>query len=75
MVGLDSKIGRIIPLGVGRIESLRIRSVGPLEYRNLDLFGFALAGVEAQPVLKAYAEGQVNLRQLHAELNRLNKGP
>ncbi|HLD65256.1 MAG TPA: hypothetical protein VJA19_04365, partial [Pseudomonas sp.] len=74
MVGLDREIGRIIPLGVGQIDALRIRSVGPLAYRNLDLFGFALAGIEAQPVLKAYAEGQLNLRQLHAELARLNQG-
>ncbi len=73
MVGLDRAAGRVVPVGVGQIDNLRIRSKGPLEPGNLDLFGFALAGIEAQPALKAYADGQMNLRQLQAELYRLSK--
>ncbi|WP_205881588.1 thrombospondin type 3 repeat-containing protein [Pseudomonas argentinensis] len=73
MVGLDRTAGRVVPVGAGQIDNLRIRSKGLLEPGNLDLFGFALAGVEAQPVLQAYAEGKMNLRQLQAELYRLSK--
>ena len=73
MVGLDRTAGRVVPVGAGQIDNLRILSKGVLEPGNLDLFGFALAGIEAQPVLQAYAEGQMNLRQLQAELYRLSK--
>ncbi|WP_236213875.1 thrombospondin type 3 repeat-containing protein [Metapseudomonas otitidis] len=74
MVGLDRQAARIVPVGVGVIGNGRIRSQGVLAQDNLDLFGFALAGLEAQPALKAYADGELNLRQLQAELYRLNKG-
>ncbi|MGA4638058.1 thrombospondin type 3 repeat-containing protein [Pseudomonas solani] len=74
MVGLDREAARIVPVGVGLIGNGRIRSQGVLAQDNLDLFGFALAGLEAQPALKAYANGELNLRQLQAELYRLNKG-
>lgn len=74
MVGLDREAASIVPVGAGVIENGRIRSQGTLAQGNLDLFGFALADLDAQPVLKAYAEGQLNLRQLQAELYRLNKG-
>ncbi len=74
MVGLDREAARIVPVGVGVIGNGRIRSQGVLAQDNLDLFGFALAGLEAQPALKAYANGELNLRQLQAELYRLNKG-
>ncbi len=74
MVGLDRQAASIVPVGVGLIGNGRIRSQGVLAQDNLDLFGFALAGLEAQPVLKAYANGELNLRQLQAELYRLNKG-
>ena len=73
LVGLDRTAGRIVPVGAGQIDNLRIRSKGLLEPGNLDLFGFALAGIEAQPALQAYADGQMNLRQLQAELYRLSK--
>ncbi|WP_350447306.1 hypothetical protein ABS648_29670 [Pseudomonas solani] len=74
MVGLDRQAASIVPVGVGLIGNGRIRSQGVLAQDNLDLFGFALAGLEAQPALKAYANGELNLRQLQAELYRLNKG-
>ena len=50
------------------IDNFRVRSVGKLELGSLDLLGFALAGLEAQPALQAYAAGDINLRQLQAEL-------
>ncbi|NMY42811.1 hypothetical protein HBN76_15925 [Pseudomonas sp. WS 5013] len=68
IVGLDPEAGRIVPVGVGVIDNFRIRSVGKLELSSLDLLGFALAGIEAQPALQAYAAGEINLRQLQAEL-------
>ncbi|MCY1464039.1 hypothetical protein D9M71_820140 [compost metagenome] len=74
MVGLDREAGRIVPVGVGVIGNYRIRSVGTLALDNLDLIGFALVGAEAQPALAAYANGEINLQQLQAELYRLNKG-
>lgn len=73
LVGLDQQAERIVPVGVGVIDNFRIRSVGKLELAHLDLIGFALAGLEAQPALQAYAEGQRNLRQLQAELFNANK--
>ncbi len=73
LVGLDRAAGRVVPVGVGLIDNLRIRSQGAFAPGNLDLFGFALAGIEAQPALKAYADGQMNLRQLQAELYRLSQ--
>jgi hypothetical protein len=73
LVGLDRAAGRVVPVGVGKIDNLRIRSQGSFAPGNLDLFGFALAGIEAQPALQAYADGQMNLRQLQAELYRLSK--
>ncbi|MDG9925148.1 MULTISPECIES: thrombospondin type 3 repeat-containing protein [unclassified Pseudomonas] len=68
IVGLDPEAGRVVPVGVGVIDNFRIRSVGKLELHSLDLLGFALAGLEAQPALQAYATGDINLRQLQAEL-------
>jgi hypothetical protein len=68
LVGLDPEAERIVPVGVGVIDNFRVRSVGKLELSSLDLLGFALAGMEAQPALQAYAAGSINLRQLQAEL-------
>ncbi len=68
MVGVDQDAGRIVPVGVGVIDNFRIRSVGRLAMDNLDLIGFALVGMEAQPALQAYAAGDLSLRQLQAEL-------
>ncbi|TBV01909.1 hypothetical protein DNK34_20030 [Pseudomonas dryadis] len=73
MVGLDRQAARIVPVGVGRIENFRIRSQGVLAQDSLDLLGFALSGPETQAALQAYANGETNLRQLQAELHRLNK--
>ena len=72
LVGLDPQARRIVPVGVGQVSNYRVHSRGALALQTLDLIGFALVGGEAQPALKAYAEGQLNLRQLHSELNRLN---
>ena len=72
LVGLDPQARRIVPVGVGQVSNYRVHSRGALALQTLDLIGFALVGGEAQPTLKAYAEGQLNLRQLHSELNRLN---
>jgi len=68
MVGVDQSAGRIVPVGVGVIDNFRIRNVGRLVLDNLDLIGFALVGMEAQPALQAYAAGDLSLRQLQAEL-------
>ncbi|MDP2745354.1 thrombospondin type 3 repeat-containing protein [Pseudomonas sp.] len=72
MVGFDPQAKRIVPVGVGQVSNYRVHSRGVLALQTLDLIGFALVGGEAQPALKAYAEGQLNLRQLQSELNRLN---
>jgi len=68
MVGVDQSAGRIVPVGVGVIDNFRIRNVGRLVLDNLDMIGFALVGMEAQPALQAYAAGDLSLRQLQAEL-------
>jgi hypothetical protein len=72
MVGFDPQAKRIVPVGVGQVSNYRVHSRGVLALPTLDLIGFALVGGEAQPALKAYAEGEINLRQLQSELNRLN---
>jgi hypothetical protein len=73
LVGFDSQARRIVPVGVGLIQDLRIRSQGDLALDNLDYIGFALADANVQPALKAYAAGEINLRQLQAELYRFTQ--
>ncbi|WP_443190688.1 thrombospondin type 3 repeat-containing protein [Pseudomonas indica] len=73
IVGFDREARRVVPVGAGVIDNLRIRSQGPLAVDNLDLIGFALADAQLQDALKAYADGSLNLRQLQAEFYRVNQ--
>lgn len=74
MLGLDNHNQLIVPLGVGQIENYRVRSVGPLHYQRLDAIGYAMVPYEWQAILAQYANGEINLPQLRAQLNRVATG-
>jgi hypothetical protein len=71
MVGLDPDSLTIMPVGVGKMdmETKILSSVAPLALQRLDYIGFAPLPAEAQAVIEQFANGQISLRQLTAELD------
>jgi hypothetical protein len=70
MLGVDPQARHIVPVGVARIDNYRAVSVGIPHYQVL---GYALMPREAQPQLQAYANGELDLRQLLIALDHLTE--
>jgi hypothetical protein len=70
LLGLHPDARTIAPVGVGQVENRRIKSVGPLQYETLEMIGFGLADMPAQPYLKDYAEGKISLPRLLLQLRQ-----
>jgi hypothetical protein len=68
MTGVDDASNLVAPVGVGRVEDGRVRSVGVLELTRLDYVGIAFVESELQALLQSFAEGELSLHQLLAEL-------
>ncbi|MCG7982337.1 MAG: hypothetical protein JAY90_06235 [Candidatus Thiodiazotropha lotti] len=73
MLGADPQSRHIVPVGVARIENHRAISAGIQHYQVLDVFGYALVPSEAQPQMQAYADGELDLRQLLIALDNLTE--
>lgn len=71
MLGLDAESGRVVPVGVGQVNNTRIRSVGQQHYQVLDVLAYALLPEDRQPLLKQYANGEIDLPMLLVGLNAL----
>ncbi|MCU7892440.1 MAG: hypothetical protein KZQ78_12840 [Candidatus Thiodiazotropha sp. (ex Ustalcina ferruginea)] len=73
MLGIDLQSRHIVPVGVARIENHRAISAGKQHYQALDVLGYALVPREAQPPMQAYADGELDLRQLQIALDNLTE--
>jgi hypothetical protein len=73
MLGADPESRHIVPVGVARIENHRAITAGAEHYQVLDVFGYALVPSEAQPQMQAYADGELDLRQLLIALDNLTE--
>lgn len=69
MLGLDDRSQLIVPVGVGQIENYRVRSVGDLQYQRLDAIGYGMVPYEWQETLAKYANGDISLELMRAELS------
>ena len=69
MLGLDDRSQLIVPVGVGQIENYRVRSVGELQYQRLDAIGYGMVPYEWQETLAKYANGDISLELMRAELS------
>ncbi|MCP4687110.1 MAG: carboxypeptidase regulatory-like domain-containing protein, partial [Desulfobacterales bacterium] len=75
LVGLDPDALMIVPVGVGLVDAdaREITSEGDVHYQRLDYIGYALMPdhEEVQPILEQYGAGEIDLRRLIAELEKL----
>jgi hypothetical protein len=64
LVGLDPAMGKLVPIGVGEVDNgwVVAKEVGHLS--RLDFLGYAFAGAGAYPLLEAYADGEIGIREL-----------
>jgi hypothetical protein len=64
LMGLDHDSGLVEPIGVGRIDALRVVSEGLVRASRLDLLGYQFIGAEHQTLASRYAEGEIGLDAL-----------
>ncbi|PMG39254.1 thrombospondin type 3 repeat-containing protein [Shewanella sp. 10N.286.52.B9] len=69
IVGRASDTNQLDVVGVAQRQGLWMRSVGDVKLENLDYVGFAIVGFDKQVTLEEYANGNIELIQLKAELN------
>ncbi|MCP4694750.1 MAG: Ig-like domain-containing protein, partial [Desulfobacterales bacterium] len=72
LVGLDPDSLMITPVGVGLVnrQTLRVTSE-VVAYQRLDYIGYALMIEDDQPILERYVNGEIDLRQMISELERM----
>ena len=58
----------IEPIGVGRVENNKVVSVGTVNLTSLDFIGYAQVHQNLAEALISYAEGDVSIQQLKAQL-------
>ncbi|RHW74802.1 hypothetical protein [Colwellia sp. RSH04] len=58
----------IEPIGVGRVDNNKIVSVGSVNLTSLDFIGYAQVHPNLLQALISYAEGDISLQQLKAQL-------
>ena len=68
LLGLDNETQQITPVGVGQINGHRVSSRGPLEQTTLDVLGYAYVEPQVQPLLQQYADEEITLPLLLAEI-------
>ncbi|MBW8184510.1 thrombospondin type 3 repeat-containing protein [Shewanella nanhaiensis] len=69
LVGRASESNQLDVVGVAQRQGLWIRSQGQVLLENLDYLGFARVDHTKQEALEEYANGEIELIQLKAELN------
>jgi hypothetical protein len=69
LVGRGSESNELDVVGVAQRQGVWIRSQGKVQLENLDYLGFARVHYKKQAVLAEYANGNIELLELKAELN------
>ena len=69
MMAVDDASNLVTPVGVGVAAAGRVTSVGKLPLTRLDYIGIAMVLPEQQALLGAFADGEMTLQQLLAELS------
>ena len=74
LVGFDPKSLQIVPVGGGQMDKQTntVSSVGLVHLKRLDYLGYALMPEKAQPLLIDYINGEIDIRQLIGEIDRLS---
>jgi len=66
-----SEEGQVVePIGVGEISNLSVTSVGELALSSIDFIGYAQVFPSLTGELEKYAEGELSLQQLKAQLQQ-----
>lgn len=68
LVGYNANQQVIEPIGVGRVENNKVVSVGTVNLTSLDFIGYAQVHQHLAEALISYAEGDVSIQQLKAQL-------
>jgi hypothetical protein len=71
LIGLDPDALQFLPVGVARVDKagLRLTSEGRVELRRLDYIGVSIQGPSSEPILAAYAAGEIGIRELISQLS------
>lgn len=73
LVGYNANQQVIEPIGVGRVENNKVISVGTVNLTSLDFIGYAQVHQNLAESLISYAEGDVTIQQLKAQLQAVLK--
>ena len=68
LLGYSSERQIVEPIGVGKIESYRVSSVGKVHAESIDYLGYAIVLPDLLDELAEYANGQISIEQLKAAL-------
>lgn len=68
LVGYNVNQQVIEPIGVGRVENNKVTSVGNVNLTSLDFIGYAQVHQNLAETLISYAEGDISIQQLKAQL-------
>lgn len=68
LLGYSEQRQIVEPIGVGKISNLSVSSVGKLELSSIDFIGYAQVFPSLTNELKKYADGEISLQQLKAQL-------
>lgn len=74
LVGLNPDVNKIIPMGVGLVETdtKTITSQGISEFKCLDYIGFSVVPSELQPILEEVANGEATMTDVIGMMESLN---
>lgn len=70
LLGYDPEREVIEPIGIGKIENYRVRSMGSVTAKTLDFLGYAWLDPKHQPLLQQIVEGSASFQQLIAALQQ-----
>jgi len=72
LVGLDDNALQIVPVGVGKVDTINKQVVSEkIELNRLDYLGYALVPSDAQEILEKYVNNETVLREMIGEIERL----
>jgi hypothetical protein len=73
LLGYNTAQQVIEPIGVGRVENNQVVSVGTVNLTSLDFIGYAQVHQSLAEALISYAEGDVSIQQLKAQLQAVTQ--
>ncbi|MCI2285241.1 carboxypeptidase-like regulatory domain-containing protein [Colwellia sp. MSW7] len=74
LVGYNANQEVIEPIGVGRVDNNKVVSVGSVNLTSLDFIGYAQVHQNLAETLISYAQGELSLQQLKAQLQAAIQG-